>query len=58
MCHLLAAMQLEEELPARRSVPSSFTLIKAEYGFIGTRQQVFEQALAVAQRGYDYVLED
>lgn len=58
LCHLVAAMQLEEDMPARRSVPSAFTLLKAEYGFVGTRQQVFDHALAVAQRGVSHVLED
>lgn len=45
-------------MPARRSIPSAFTLLKAEYGFTGTRQQVFNQALTVAQKGVSHVLED
>lgn len=42
-------------MPAKRSIPSSFTMLKAEFGFTGTRAQVLAQATQVAKEGYSYV---
>ncbi len=44
-------MYIEEAMPAKRSVPSSWTLLRAEFGFIGNRQQVLECAKRMAQEG-------
>lgn len=51
LCHLIASMHIEEAMPLKRSVPSSWTLLKAEFGFIGNRQQVLECATRMAQEG-------
>lgn len=51
LCHLIASMQIEEAMPIKRSIPSAFTLLKAEYGFIGTRQQVLAAAHDAAAEG-------
>lgn len=44
-------MNLEENFPEKRTVPSSFTLLKAEFGFVGTRQQVLDAAYDAAAQG-------
>lgn len=51
LCHLVAAMHLEEDMPARRSVPSSWSLLKAEFGFIGNRARVMRDATNAAAEG-------
>lgn len=54
--HLTAAMILEETHERARSVPSSYTLLKAEFGFTGTREEVMRNALAQSKEdGYGYV---
>lgn len=49
LCHLVAAMFMEEAVPAKRSVPSAWTLLKAEYGYVGNRSNVLAQAQTDAQ---------
>lgn len=51
LCHLVASMALEEKMERARKVPSAFTLLKAEFGYTGTRAEVFEAALARASEG-------
>jgi hypothetical protein len=38
-------------MPAKRTVPSSYTMLRAEFGFIGNRSQVLECATRMAQEG-------
>lgn len=53
MRHLVGAMLLEEKMQRARSVPSSWTLLKAEFGFTGTRAEVLHAALAAAKEEPD-----
>lgn len=55
LCHLVASMYIEEAMPLKRSIPSAFSLIKAEFGIPGNRAQVLERARALAQDGEIYV---
>ena len=41
--HLTGAMLLEEKMQRARTVPSAFTLLKAEYGLIGNRREVLDR---------------
>ena len=41
-------MNIEEAMPLKRSVPSAFTLLKAEFGLVGNRQQVLAAAYDAA----------
>lgn len=47
--HLYAAMCLEENMQRARTIPSSFTLLKAEYGLTGTRREVMLRAALLAK---------
>ena len=47
--HLYAAMCLEENMQRARTVPSSYTLLKAEFGFTGTRREVMLRAGLLAK---------
>lgn len=51
LCHLVASMRLEEEVPKARKIPSAFTLLKAEFGYTGTRAQVWLAAMHDAKEG-------
>lgn len=51
LCNLVAIMQLQEQRLVPREIPSAFTLLKAEYGLVGTRIHVYNQALEMAQMG-------
>lgn len=51
LCHLVAAMHMEEACPRKRSVPSAWTMLKAEFGYVGTRQYVMDRATEDAQNG-------
>lgn len=48
---------MEETLPDRRTVPSSFTLLKAEFGYVGTRRNVLDCARDQAKEGFNASLE-
>jgi hypothetical protein len=55
MRHLVGAMLLEEKLQRARQIPSSYTLLKAEYGFTGNRAEVLHAAIAAAKEEPDHV---
>lgn len=51
LCDLVARMKLEEAGGHPRVVPSSYTLLKAEFGYKGSRSEVWAAALLDAQKG-------
>lgn len=50
---LYAIMALEERNLRPRTIPSAFTLLKAEFGMTGTRAQVYLQAQEMARDKLD-----